>query len=257
MPRPLALLSILALSACSKGDLNLFTVEDDIELGQQLRDEILADPDTYPPLSRDDYPDAYAHLERIGQVVLDSGEVAHADDFEWEYHLIDDGETLNAFAAPGGYIWVYTGLLRFLEDEDAFAGVLGHEIAHAAQRHSTQQLTRIYGVSVLLAVVIGEDQDTISQIATGLAGLTFSREMEAEADDFAVQYLCDSVYEADGFSRFFASLEDANLPEFLSTHPSSETRVEDIQAMSEALGCNDTPNASGQWDAFMASLPPE
>ena len=64
--------------------------------------------------------------------LLATGQVDHADDFEWELYIIDDAETLNAFAAPGGYIWIYTGILKYLSEDDYFAGVLGHELAHAA-----------------------------------------------------------------------------------------------------------------------------
>ena len=92
------------------------------------------------------YPDAYAHLDALRDDILASGEVAYADEFDWETHFIQDDEVLNAFAAPGGYIYVYTGLMRYLEEEDQLAGVLGHEIAHAANRHSTEQLTKQYGI---------------------------------------------------------------------------------------------------------------
>jgi len=71
----------------------------------------------------------------------------HKDDFAWQVKIIDDPETLNAFATPGGYIYVYTGLIKFLDTEDQLAGVMGHEIAHADLRHSTRQMTSSYGVS--------------------------------------------------------------------------------------------------------------
>ena len=69
--------------------------------------------------------------------------------------LIDDDKTLNAFCTPGGFIYVYTGLIKFLDSEDQLAGVMGHEIAHAALRHSTRQMTKVYGVQTLLQVATG------------------------------------------------------------------------------------------------------
>ena len=140
MPRraigPAALL--LAVGCTSDGGLNLFTVQDDIELGQQVRDEILADPVSYPVLAEDEAPEAYAHLYRVRDAVLASGEIEHADEFDWEVYLIDDPQTLNAFATPGGHLFFYTGLVQYLDEEDHFAGVMGHEIAHADRRHSTR-----------------------------------------------------------------------------------------------------------------------
>ena len=73
--------------------------------------------------------------------MMDDEHVADFSDFDWELKIIHDDETLNAFCAPGGYIYVYTGLIKFLAHEDNLAGVIGHEIAHADLRHSTQQLT--------------------------------------------------------------------------------------------------------------------
>lgn len=254
----------LFLAACT-GDgegpsLNLFTVEDDKELGQQVRDEILADSANYPVVDRASAPEAYGHLERIRDEILDSGDVQNRDVFEWEVYLIDDDATLNAFATPGGYLFYYTGLIRYLETEDHFAGVMGHEIAHAARRHSSQQLTQQYGVATLLEIVFGEDQGgTAGEIAQGLAGLQFSRSDESDADIQSVVYLCDGPKAADGAAGFFEKLlEDgsgSNGPAFLSTHPSSETRVEDIHNEAETRGCNLTPDAAAQWAEFQASLP--
>src|SRR5690606_37791799 len=103
-----------------------------------------------------EYPEAYDEIERIGFAVLDSGAVDLRDEFDWEFHLIDDDDTLNAFCAPGGYVWVYTGLIKYVDSEDTLAGVLGHEIGHADNRHTTEQLTEVYGVQVLLEVALGE-----------------------------------------------------------------------------------------------------
>ena len=88
--------ALIAFSAaCTEGP-NLFTIEDDVELGQQLRDEINSDPDTYPVVAREDAPGAYDELERMMNAVLDSGEVELADEFEWEIALIDDAKALLA-----------------------------------------------------------------------------------------------------------------------------------------------------------------
>src|SRR5687768_13370037 len=105
----------LLAAGCAEGlpDVNLLTIEDDKDLGAQLHEEILSDPKTYPLVDEVEYPDAYDHLYQIRDELLASGEVEHVDDFEWQAYLIEDDETLNAFAAPGGYIYVYTGLLRY------------------------------------------------------------------------------------------------------------------------------------------------
>ena len=258
MPSLAALVLCTTLVGCNQ-PVNLFTIEDDIELGQQLRDEINNDPATYPVVDPADAPEAYGHLERMRDAILQSDDIRFAEDFAWEIYLIDDDETLNAFAAPGGYIWVYSGLMRFLDREDDLVGVLGHELAHADRRHSTNQLTKAYGASVLLGVLFGDEPGLIPQIANSLLQLSFSRSDETEADAFSVEYLCDTDYASNGAATFFEKLLEGGgigVPEFLSTHPSSETRVDDINAMADDLGCSTEPNPNAPpYQDVLDSLP--
>jgi len=251
-----ALSTVLACSGDKDGaKINIYTIEDDIELGQQLEAEIAADPETYPILSQTLYPEAYAKLYEIRDSILASGEVQHADDFEWKLYIIDDDETLNAFCAPGGYIYVYTGLIKFLEYEDELAGVMGHEIAHADLRHSTQQLTQTFGLGVLLAILSGGDPSLLQEIAASLVTLSFSRSDESEADEASVDYLCNTDYGADGTAGFFEKMDGFELPQFMSTHPSSDTRVEDITAYATELGCDLTYNPNANYQDLLDALP--
>lgn len=256
----LTLLALPLVTACDGGlGLNLFTIEDDIELGASLRDEINANPDAYGQVvDPTDAPEAYGHLQRITDEILASGMVEYESDFPWELYIIDDDEVLNAFCAPGGYIYVYTGLIHYLDSEDHFAGVMGHEIAHADRRHSTQQLTKAYGLSVLAGILFGSDPSVIAQVAQGLLALSFSRADEAEADDYSVVYLCETDYAADGAAGFFAKLLEEGVesgPEFLSTHPSPDNRVDDIRAAAVELDCSTEPNPNADWEGFQSVLP--
>lgn len=256
--RSLIVLGVVLLSSCSKdGDVNFFSVNKDIELGQQLEAQIASDPATYPVLSETQYPEAYVHLRRIRDRILVSDDVTYKDRFEWSVKIIHDDNTLNAFAAPGGYIYAYTGLIKFLDTENEFAGVLGHEIAHADRRHSTDQMTKQYGLAFLLQVVAGGSEDQLAQIAAGLLTLKFSRGDESEADEMSVIYLCDTEYKADGAAGFFEKIiaeGGSGTPAFLSTHPSPDNRVENIQGKEIELGCTGA-DESGDYAAFKASLP--
>lgn len=255
----------LALITCKKKDddnpdssVNLFSVNKDIELGQQLRDEIASNPTEYPVLDEALYPEAYAHLRRIRDKILNSGEVRYKDRFEWEVYIIQDDNVLNAFCAPGGYIYVYTGLIKYLDTEHELAGVMGHEIAHADRRHSTDQLTQQYGLSVLLELALGQNQGTLSDMAANLITLKYSRKGEEEADDFSVIYMCPTDYRADGAAGFFEKLEAqgqaGSTPEFLSTHPSPDSRVDNIKKKSDDLNCTGSVK-DGQYQDFLNSLP--
>ncbi len=257
-----ALASILMFSISSCNDdegVNFFSIEDDKELGKQLEAEIAANPSEYPVLSETQYSAAYGHLYRMRDSILNSGVVTYRDDFEWKLKIIHDDSVLNAFCAPGGYIYVYTGIIKFLETEDQLAGVLGHEIAHADKRHSTEQLTKTYSLSLLLQVVLGENAAALQEMATGLIALKFSRNHETEADEYSVKYLCGTSYNAAGAAGFFQKLIDieqaGGTPQFLSTHPNPDNRVENINANRTANGCTGTGTFDSRYQQLINSLP--
>lgn len=179
----LIILSLVALliAACgltnkkNKGKgVNLFTIEQDKQLGAQVAAEIDANTREYPLLDSAQYSDVYAYVYKVRNKILNSGKVDYKDDFLWRVRIIHDDSTLNAFCTPGGYIYVYTGILKFLENESEFAGVMGHEIGHADMRHSTRQMTQMYGIETLLAILAG-DRAMLAQVTSSLIGLKFSR----------------------------------------------------------------------------------
>lgn len=238
------------------GDFTLFSIEDDKMLGEQVSQEIAKDPVTYPVL--DESHPAYTHIRRIRDNILNSGKVQYRNDFAWSVKIIKDDSTLNAFATPGGYIYVYTGLIKFLESEDELAGVMGHEIAHADKRHSTDQLTKLYGIQLLLQIALGENPGALAEIAASLATLSFGRDAERESDEMSVIYLYSTEYDARGAARFFEKLEkmgQANQgPEFLSTHPNPGNRVEDIKAKHAELGGKEGQRFVERYNGLKASL---
>ena len=118
--------------------------------------------------------------------ILNSGQIKHKDDYPWDVSIIDNDTILNAFASPGGYVYVYTGLIKFLDSEDQLIGVLGHEIAHADLRHSTSQMSQRYGTQLIADILLGKNAAMVKEIVSGLAGLSYSRNHESQADEYAV-----------------------------------------------------------------------
>lgn len=261
----------LALFSCSKNDGNdddnnggdgvfLFSIEDDKALGAQLKAEIFSRPDEFPVLDTIKYANAYAYLRGLKDDILNSGKIQYKDEFAWEIYMIDNDTTLNAFASPGGYIFFYTGIIKYLDKEDDLMGVLGHEMAHADQRHTVKQLQRQYGISILLSVVLGQDASTLSQILAGLAGnvatLKFSRDAETEADLKSVEYLAPLPHRCDGAATFFKKIGSSGTPVFLSTHPDPVDRVEQIHAKALELACDTTYYDPTTYDTQFRNLLP-
>lgn len=260
----LSLLSLMALTSCNKNDegVNIFTIDQDKELGMQVKQEIASDPAQYPILNRTTYSAAYAYLDQMKTTILNSGSVTYKSEFAWELFIIHNDSIQNAFCTPGGYIYVYTGLIKYLDNATSLAGVLGHEIAHADKRHTTNAMTKQYGLSTLISVVLGDNQNQLSDIAQSLVGLTFSRENESEADKYSVKYLCPTLYRANGAAEFFNKIiaqGGIQIPEFLSTHPNPDNRVANINAEANGLSCiggNITnPADVSDYNNFKAMLP--
>ncbi len=256
------LLAMLVGAGCNKDDksLNIFTITDDKNLGLQVKAQIESDPASYPLLSETQHPQAYAYIRGLRDKILNSGKVRYKNEFAWEVYIIEDDNTLNAFCTPGGYIYIYTGLIKFLESEDELAGVLGHEMAHADRRHSTDQLTKEYGFSTLISIALGNNQNQLTDIAQSLVTLAFSRADETEADKYSVIYLCPTDLNATGAAGFFEKIEaqgSSNTPQFLLTHPNPENRIAKINAVEtdESLTCNGTLTNNAAYAAFKASLP--
>jgi beta-barrel assembly-enhancing protease len=255
------LIILATVGGCKKGGLNVFSIEDDKNFGLQMEAEIASNPAEFP-LVPTSHP-AYSYLNTLKQNILNSGQVEHASDFAWKMYIIDNDEVLNAFCTPGGYIYVYTGLIKYLDNASSLAGVLGHEMAHADRRHSTKQLTKQYGLSLLVAVIAGTtNAGQLAEIASGLTSLAFSRDDEKEADEFSVKYLCPTKYHADGAAAFFQKLEAegmgcSTLQAFFSTHPCPENRIANIQQDADELNCVNNISSSedgAAYNAFKASL---
>ena len=247
---------IMSIHGCSK--LNLFTIEDDIALGKQTVQQIASEPAEYPILDPNTHQAAYAYLNAMRDAILTSSEFEHKNDFEWKLFIIDRDDVQNAFCTPGGYIYVYTGLMKYLDDASSLAGVIGHEMAHADKRHSTRQMTEQYGIETLLSFVGGNAQQ-IASISAQLVSLKFSRNHETESDTYSVKYLCQTKYRADGAADFFEKIGSQGIPAFLSTHPDPGDRVNNIKKQKTELGCGDADNFTpteelNSYDQFKTAL---
>ncbi len=256
--------SAFTLSSCGDDGVVLFSIEDDVQLGQQVSAQV---DSTYRAqgqlVERSANPQAYAALDRIVNRVLNSGEVQYRQEFAWDVKLINDDEQLNAFATPGGHIYVFSGLIKYLNDEDHFAGVIAHEIAHADRRHSVKQLQRQYGISLLLSIALGNNPSALREIAGQLsgtlAGLKFSRDAETEADNYSVEYLGGTDYYAcDGAAGFFIKMNEeaaqGTPPEFLSTHPNPDNRIQNIQDKAKEEGCSTASGPDSDFTALKNAL---
>ncbi len=160
-----------------------------------------------------------------------------APDIRLFVHL-QENDTLNAFATLGGNIVVFDGLLETLENEQALAFVLAHEVAHIALRHPIEGLTRQVGAQILLALVFGQsDLATVAGAGGNLALLTYTRDYERAADAWAYRALANHYGHINGSAALFHTLADINpskIPAWLGTHPNIEERLQLRRQWAEA-----------------------
>lgn len=170
--------------------------------------------------------------------------------FDWEFNLIEDDKQANAWCMPGGKIAVYTGILKYTQDENGLAVVMGHEVAHAVANHGNERMTAGIGLTAItLALAFGtSDLDPGTRnafLAAFGAGtsvgimLPFSRSHETEADKLGLQLMARAGYDPNAAIPFWQRMAKSGgqkPPEFLSTHPSNETRIKNIEEfLPEAL----------------------
>lgn len=251
--------SLVFLAACKdeNGKVNIFTIQDDMNFGAQVSAEFEKDPSNVILDSASNVA-IYKYVYGLRDSILKTKKLSYGDVFPWRIRIIKD-TILNAFCTPGGYIYVYTGLMKYLESEDQLAGVMGHEMAHADRRHSTEAMTQQYGLQLMLDIVFGQNKGQLARIAAGLKTLQFSRKNESQADEYSVIYLYETAYNAKGAAGFFQKMIDqgssGRAPEFLSTHPSPDNRVQAITDKWTALGGKVGQTFTSRYITFRNSLP--
>jgi len=174
---------------------------------------------------------AQALVKQLGQRLV-SQSFAAKSPYKFSFHVLADPRTVNAFALPGGPIFITEGLLRLLKTEAELAGVLGHEIGHVIARHSSERLAKQQLTQGLLgALVVGSGDYTtaqIGQVVGSMINMSYGREDELESDSLGVRIMAEAGYDPRAMMRVMEVLAKASggsrQPEFVSTHPAPENR---------------------------------
>jgi predicted Zn-dependent protease len=243
------------VSGTGRNQFNILSVDDELDLGQQAYVEEIdaAKQAGHRILTRGAEHDRVMSVSRR---IFDAANRMHpeiAQRFNWEMTVIDDPETVNAWALPGGKSAVFTGLLPVTKTDAQLAVVIGHEAAHAIARHGGERMSQQAALNVLMSAgfeLSEADAGTQEVImnALGLGTLAFSRSQESEADHLGLLIAADAGFdprESIPLWQNMAASGGEAPPEFLSTHPSESTR---IQRLNELM-----PEAMAVWQAAKAA----
>lgn len=230
----------LLLAACEtvpitgRSQIQLISEQDETAMGLQAFEDVLKKE----KVSTD--PQLNALVQRVGMRIAAATGRA---DYRWEFRVIDNDKQANAFCLPGGKVAVYTGILPITRDEAGLAAVIGHEVAHAIARHGGERVSQqMVAEGLSAALVIGTQDEGRANLYAGLLGvgatlgvlLPYSRLQESEADRLGLIYMAKAGYEPGAARDVWIRMRDASKgksrpPEFLSTHPATDTRIRQIE----------------------------
>jgi beta-barrel assembly-enhancing protease len=237
-----ALLALSLAYATPAAAINLFSVQQDAQIGRQAA----ADAERQLPMLRDSAVESY-----VNAVVRRLVAAAPGPRFAYQARVVNAAD-INAFALPGGYIYVNRGLIEAVRNEGELAGVLAHEIAHVAQRHGTSQATKAYGAQLGAGVLgqllggrdhrLGVGEQIVGSLGLNALFMKFSRNAENEADRVGAQMMARAGYDPMAMASFFdllAARQRSNpgaVAQFFSDHPSPQNRSASIRAQAQQLG---------------------
>jgi|YelNatPaOPRAMG01_1025707.scaffolds.fasta_scaffold00014_86 predicted Zn-dependent protease len=224
-----------ATTGVNKGDINLISVDQEIAMGQDFSREIAK---TYPML---DDVEVTSYFQRLGERIARSSDWP---DLQFHFQVVNTAD-VNAFAIPGGWVYVHRGLIERADNVSEVACVMAHEIGHVVARHGTETLTKQYGIAIVTQLVLGQNpklwQKVVADLFTTAGILAYSRKQELEADDLGVRYAYRAGYDPNGMATFFEKLlqlqerEPTLLEVWFSTHPPTSQRIERVRAQIASL----------------------
>ncbi len=221
----------------------------EIVLGRESRDRMFQEYNGLYPNST-----LQAYVDRVGNRIVKNSIVANSS-YLFEFHLLQDKRTVNAFALPGGQIFITAALLKLLNSEAQLAGVLAHEIAHVVARHGAEHLAKQQlGAAIVNAVSIaasdspesGSNVAILARAINQMVNLKYGREDELESDRLGFRFMLQAGYNPTGLVELMRILDRASKgqkpPEFLSTHPDPGNRISKLLAITEQQFPNGIPD---------------
>lgn len=236
------LVVISLLWNCEKPDaviskeIDTFTIAHQITIGQVMDEQLLAMPDVYPILDKAQNQCAYDRVEILFKTLLNTSIINNRRTFNWQIHLIDNDELSNAFSLPGGHIFLYTGLLKFIETESELVAILGNEIAYADNEYTLHTLRAEHGNSVMSDLSLGKKIPALSEMLIDLPYLGYDKATILQADSVSLALICPFQYDANSLKNFIEKATDKEIAWTISKGEDFEERLQLLSTAANACG---------------------
>jgi len=216
-------------------DVNIFTDEEELQFGKEYAEQHAREVKFYTD------PIVTTYINDLGQALVKRSK---RNNISYIFTVVDSKD-INAYAVPGGFIYVNLGLIRAVQTESELAFVLAHEIGHIVGQHSMKKLTKIYGIELLKQIILDEDSSELKKLVADILStgwlFKYSRDNERESDFYGVQNVYDVGITPEGGIHFFETLqklqpkEPSALKKLLSTHPIHKERISNIRTQINGL----------------------
>lgn len=230
----------------------LVPVEQEQQLGAQFEVELDKELKYHPN------PEVQTYIQNLGQKVVARAQ-KDAPKIKFRFVVVDDDKTVNAFAIPGGKIFIYSGLLKAASSEAEVVGVLGHEVGHVTKRHIAERLVKANGIELLTQMALGQNPGAVSKAVSQMVSqgylLKFGRDQESESDTVGYRYMIGAGFHPQGMVDFFKKLAARGEGiTIIQSHPNPSDRADKIAAMVKKANNLPTYTGAQEFAAFKPKL---
>jgi len=257
-----SILTLFLFSSCRKNDglvisslsLDEYTPAHNMTIGNAVEAELTFN---VPPLTTEDAPEAYEYLQSMLNLVLTTSTFKERETYDWQVVIVPDDNTTATFALPNGHLYIYSGLLKYIETESQLLSLLAHELAYVDKGYVTLLLDSKFGKKDLGDIILDNENADPKKIADAFPTLPYAKEKVREADEFSVEVLCPFVYEPRGIVKMIEkALENPEITlDWIEMRPAdnlTQRRLR-INAMSDPCGLDGVKNEA-EYTRFLETL---
>ena len=235
-----------------------FTEEDQRIIGNSINNYLSNRSSDLNVLPKDEYAFFYQYLDHVLQPLINTSAISTRNSFDWEVIVIQDDDVRSAFHVPGGKIYIYTGLLKFLQAENQLLGVIAHEVSYIESGEIMNELVQEYVKDpyFLGDILLGREVEGMDGLMHFLKDFSYTKEEVLEADKFAISLICPFNYNAIGLKTILELAEQSDSEiQWCINRPSADNRMERIIAAAKECGSEEDPVFAERYFKYISQLP--